>query len=430
MRSLAWLLVLALAAFAEDPEPSCNHCHGQQRMEHAAGVHAGTLACVDCHGGNPAARRELALPGDDPRTPGDLLRAFKEKSHDPAAGYRGKIPRKEVPQLCARCHSDPLRMNPFALPTDQLAHYRASSHGRALFEKNDTNVAVCIDCHGAHEILAAHDPRAATAPANLPDTCGACHTDAERMQPYGLSTDGVARFLKSVHGRALREGRRGAPSCADCHGSHGAAPPGVREVVQVCGQCHVNTQEHYRKSPHFGSKEMQCRACHEEEGARYRGAGCTACHGTHETRTPGDWMYQGDEVGRCGHCHREPDGSQELAVAIRDGRQRLQSAMDETRRAIREAKARGLFLDDEEVYLRESARALVAAQPLAHSMDRDRIERHMRDGLKRHDRTREVIAKKGNIVRDRRILVAGLAALLLLLTVLLAAKLRAVRRLS
>ena len=414
MRSLAWVLILSLAAFAEDSEPSCvTHCHGEQKVAHAASAHAVTLACVDCHGGDPTAQRD------------------KEKSHDPGAGYRGKIPREKVPELCAHCHSDPLRMNPFALPTDQLAHYRASSHGRVLFEKGDTNVAVCIDCHGTHEILAARDPRASTAPANLPATCGRCHTDAERMRPYGLSTDGVARFFKGVHGRALREGRRGAPSCADCHGSHGATPPGVREVVQVCGQCHVNTQEHYRKSPHYGSKEMQCRACHEEQRTGYRGAGCTACHSTHEIREPGDWMYQGSEVGQCGHCHREADdGATELAAAIRDGRQRLQSAMEGTRLAIREAKARGLFLDDEDVYLRESARALVSAQPLAHSMDRDLIERHMQDGLKRHDRTREVIAKKGTVLRDRRILVVALAAILLLLTALLAAKLRAVRRLS
>lgn len=412
MRSLPFILLLALAARAG--EPSCvTHCHGEQGVAHAASAHAEALSCVDCHGGNPDGQRD------------------KRKSHDPAAGYLGKIERSKVPELCARCHADPLRMHPFALPTDQLAQYKASSHGRALFGKGDASVAVCTDCHGAHRILRAGDPRSATAAANLPDTCGRCHADAERMQPYGLSPDSVAQFLRSVHGRALREGRRGAPSCADCHGSHGATPPGVREIVQACGQCHINTQENYKKSPHYGSSDMRCRACHEEEeGLAYRGAECTACHGPHEIRPAGDWMYLGSAVGQCGHCHREPDGSQELTKVIRDGQRRLQDAMEETRRAIREAKAQGLFLDEEDVYLRESARALVSAQPLAHSMDRTRIERHMRDGLKRHDRTREVIAKKGKVMRDRRILVGGLAVLFLLLTALLAAKLRAVRRLS
>jgi hypothetical protein len=415
VRSLASVLVLALPVFAQDPasEPSCvTHCHGEQRTAHAASVHAQALACIDCHGGNPAAQRD------------------KEKSHDPAAGYRGRIARDKVPELCASCHSDPLRMNPFALPTDQMAHYRASSHGRTLFEKGDTSVAVCIDCHGTHEILAAHDPRAATAPANLPDTCGRCHSDAARMSPYGLPADSVARFLKSVHGQALRAERRGAPSCAGCHGSHGATPPGVREVVQVCGQCHVNTQEHYRKSPHFSAEDMQCRACHEEKGGAYRGAGCTACHNTHEIRATGDWMYHGDDVGQCGHCHREADPSREIAAVISAGRRRLEDAMEGTRNEIRDAKARGLFIDQEEIYLRESKRALVSLQPLAHSLDRSLIDKALQDGLKRHERAREVIAKQTTRLRDRRILVGALTAILLLLTALLAAKLRAVRRLS
>jgi hypothetical protein len=182
--------------------------------------------------------------------------------------------------------------------------------------------------------------------------------------------------------------------------------------VQVCGQCHVNTQEHYRKSPHFGSEDMQCRACHEEKTDAYRGAGCTACH------------------KQCGHCHREADPSREIAAVISAGRRRLEDAMEGTRNEIRDAKARGLFIDQEEIYLRESKRALVSLQPLAHSLDRSLIDKALQDGLKRHERAREVIAKQTTRLRDRRILVGALTAILLLLTALLAAKLRAVRRLS
>jgi hypothetical protein len=55
---------------------------------------------------------------------------------------------------------------------------------------------------------------------------------------------------------------------------------------------------------------------------------------------------------------------------------------------------------------------------------------HLRDGLERHQLTRESIAKKSKELRDRRILISGLAAILLLLTALFGVKLRAVRRLS
>ena len=40
------------------------------------------------------------------------------------------------------------------------------------------SVAGCADCHGAHEVLPASDPRSPIAPANLVKTCGQCHTNA------------------------------------------------------------------------------------------------------------------------------------------------------------------------------------------------------------------------------------------------------------
>jgi len=324
-------------------------------------------------------------------------------------------------------------MHAFALPTDQLAQYRDSSHGRALFEKGDTSVAICTDCHGTHGILPAADARAPTARVSQPATCGRCHGDALVMDPHGLPSDSVTRFTESVHGRALLEKRtRGAPSCSDCHGSHGATPPGVGDIVQVCGHCHENTREYYQQSPHYApGAGMSCAACHtEEKGYAWTGAGCTACHGTHEILKPGDWMFEGDAVGHCGHCHREDPEALQAATEIREGRQKLRDAMRDTVAQIRDAKAKGLFLDHEEVYLRESSRALVSTQPLAHSLDLDAIGKHLEDGLKRQDRTREMIDKKGAVLRDRRIVLGALAAFLLLLAWLFRVKLRVVRRLS
>jgi formate-dependent nitrite reductase cytochrome c552 subunit len=46
------------------------------------------LTCVDCHGGDPAR--------DDP-----------DKAMSRRAGWKGKIERKQIPQLCGTCHWDP-----------------------------------------------------------------------------------------------------------------------------------------------------------------------------------------------------------------------------------------------------------------------------------------------------------------------------------
>jgi len=416
--ALLFAALLASRVAAGDGEaPSCvTHCHGQEREEHQASVHVDVLTCIECHGG-------------DPTRQGD-----KEGSHDPAKGFTGKIPRTKVPELCGTCHADPLRMHAYGLATDPLVQYRTSVHGRMLFEKDDTNVAVCIDCHGVHGILPAQDPRAPTARVNQPRTCGRCHSDPAKMGPYGLPSDSVERFVRSAHGDALLvERSRGAPSCADCHGSHGAVPPGIRDLVQACGQCHAHNAEQYRKSPHYMAEDMRCVACHDEEkdSPAYAGAQCTACHLTHEIAVAGKYMFSGDEVGHCGHCHRsEDDKALVTARTIVEGTDRLDEAMERTREALAGAKDKGLVLEHEETYLRESERALVFLEPLSHSLDLGAITKHLEDGLKRQDRTREELDRKARVLRDRRLLLSGMAGLLLLLAALCALKLQAIRRLS
>ncbi|MFQ5843807.1 MAG: hypothetical protein ACE5JG_02345 [Planctomycetota bacterium] len=411
--ALLGALASSLAAQGSAAEPSCvTHCHGREATAFRECVHAGELSCLECHGGDPKAHRD------------------KRKAHDPAAGYVGKPVRTAIPELCGKCHSDPLRMHAYGLPTDQLAHYRTSGHGRAL-AAGDAAAAVCTDCHGTHRVLRADDPRAPTARANQPATCGRCHSDSALMDSHELPADSVARFRRSAHGVALlEEDARGAPSCADCHGSHGATPPAVHEVVQVCGQCHRNTADHFRRSAHDDAERMRCRVCHEETAPEYHRAGCAACHGAHAIAAPGSWLYRGQEVGRCGHCHREDGRADGVVAAVGAGRRRLQEAMAATRREIREAKARGVFLDYEQVYLRESERALVSLQPLTHSLDAAAIAGHLEEGLARQARARESIAKKAKVLRDRRLLLSGLAVVLLLLAALVALKLQAVRRLS
>lgn len=382
----------------EVPAASCTtNCHGLETKALHESVHATVLSCVDCHGGDPSALRD------------------KDGSHAVDAGFLGTPPRESIPELCGSCHGDPVRMHAFALRADQLIQYRISGHGRALYERGNVRAAVCSDCHGAHGILPASDPRAPTAKANLPATCGRCHADEALMQASGLSSDTVERYVGSVHGRALlEEGVRGAPSCADCHGSHGAAPPGVGEVVEVCGRCHVNERDAYRRSPHFTSGDM----------------GCATCHGTHAVAAPGPHLYEGDAPGHCGQCHREGDEAEAFAAVVAAGRKQLSDGLEETQRLIEDGKARGLWFEHEAVYRRESERTLVSVRSLTHALDAAAVTKHFDDGLAQQESTREEIEKRGAALRDRKILLSILVLLLLLMAGLLALKLRAIRRLS
>ena len=88
-----------------------------------------------------------------------------------------------------------------------------------------------------------------------------------------LPTDQVAHYEKSVHAEALmKKNDLSAPTCNDCHGNHGASPPGVSSVANVCGTCHTRQAEMFRQSPHNASFQAlgqgECVVCHQNHEIR------------------------------------------------------------------------------------------------------------------------------------------------------------------
>jgi len=88
-------------------------------------------------------------------------------------------------QMCANCHTNEALMEKYGLSTQVLDTYVADFHGTTavLFEKQspdeETNVAVCYDCHGIHDIKKVSDPNAGIAiKENLMVKCQACHPNA------------------------------------------------------------------------------------------------------------------------------------------------------------------------------------------------------------------------------------------------------------
>jgi len=406
-------LFAAAAAAQEQGASSCaTHCHGKEATAYRTDVHREVLACIDCHGGDPAATRD------------------KDKAHDTAKGYRGRLERASIPELCGNCHADPQRMALYSLATDELALYRVSAHGIAVLKRGSTTAAVCSDCHGAHGILPSHDRRAPTAAINQPATCARCHGDEAMMTAAGLPTDTVTRFLDSVHGHLLiDEDARGAPACADCHGAHGARPPGARDLVHVCDRCHAATGDIYRASVHGRSDEMDCRTCHtDEKGRQFDRSDCTACHDTHSIRVASDNMSTGDVPGHCDHCHREPGEAQEFVRTVREGKRNLRERLNQTRAECDRLRKRGLFIDNEASFLRESQRAMVSARPKMHGVDIETMRQHFERGAGRQEQAREMISKKQRVLRDRGLVLGAIAAFLLMFVLVLSARLWELRR--
>jgi hypothetical protein len=333
MKALAPLSVL-LAVFAASTArgangtTSCTTCHGDPGrvgvdmtrivQNFAADVHAQVgLSCHDCHGGNPA-----EAVANDKEAAKDRTRA--------AGPYLGKPARTAVPAFCGRCHSSPDYMKRFRpdARVDQEREYWTSRHG-ALLREGDDKVAVCTDCHGVHGILRPADPRSSVYPTHVAETCRACHADSARMAGYTLEdgrpipVDQYERWARSVHAAALIEKEDlSAPTCNDCHGNHGATPPGLQSIGFVCGQCHGREADLFRGSPkRTGFEEHNellagadaadaapCASCHESEPAGqvkgvHRFSECTTCHGNHAIIRPTVAMLGPLPDIPCKFCH-------------------------------------------------------------------------------------------------------------------------------
>lgn len=323
---------------------SCRDCHqampGRQSdivTGWLESIHAQRqVGCADCHGGDPSA-------------------SSKEEAMSRQANYIGVPLKQQIPALCASCHADVTRMRQYDLPTDQFAKYQESIHGMLLL-RGDSKVATCYDCHGGHQVLKADDPASSVYPANVPGMCAGCHSDQALMAGREIPTDQFDLYRQSVHGHALLDNADlRAPTCATCHGTHGATPPGVDEVANMCGVCHSATRDYYVKSPHAGTGP----------GAPE----CVTCHGRHEVRQPGEDIFVGQEAQHCGACHSPDSGPHRLAQSLATALTGAAGAYDEAEAAVESARAVGILVGPLEVRLGEAKTDLITARAIQHTLD-------------------------------------------------------------
>jgi predicted CXXCH cytochrome family protein len=360
-------LLLAGAAHGQTKN-SCLECHsiltdnlGVTEEKFSQDIHAQKgLTCASCHGGDAT--------NDDPEI------AMGKK-----AGFKGKITRAQIPQLCGSCHSDPAVMRKYnpSLRTDQLSQYHTSIHGKRL-ATGDTKVAVCVDCHSVHDIRPPNDPRSTVYPLNVPATCSRCHSDAERMKEYKIPTNQFAEYKKSVHYEALTvRGDLSAPTCVTCHGNHGATPPGASSVAAVCSTCHVFQAQLFDASPH--------KAAFASAGL----PGCVTCHSNHGIQHPTDALIGTDDKSVCGQCHTEGDPGFVAANNIRDHLAQLAAAIDRSDQILSKAERSGMEVSQARLDLVQTRDTLTKARVTIHSVNVARVQQDIQPGLVAADKNYE-----------------------------------------
>ncbi len=409
---------------AAQTQDQCLSCHEAIEDNHAALFkkdihHAKGLSCADCHGGDSS--KEEMEAAMDPKAgfigvpKGDRISATCAKCHSNTAimvkkfnsvlpldqmellttsvhgnvstsgkehiaqctschGAHGIVPKTNrsspvhslnLPSTCAKCHANASFMRTYnpGLPIDQLEKYWTSVHGKRN-RNGDPKTAECASCHGSHEILSAKDPRSQVYPTKLPVTCAKCHSDANYMRGYGIDSDQFEQYAQSVHGQALLEKKDlGAPACNDCHGNHGAAPPGVESVSKVCGTCHALNAELFSASPH--KKAFDARKLPE----------CETCHGNHEIVAAKDELLGVGEGAVCAWCHKENSNVKGYQVA-RMMRSLADSLIAQEETAIMlvdDAEQKGMEVGEAKFKLREIRQARLETRTKVHSFNLDQF---------------------------------------------------------
>lgn len=334
---LIWIAtaLVATALPARAGTLSCTGCHDKAlvaQFTECAHAQAG-LTCVDCHGGDPKAADEKA-------------------AHAPTNFSRPKD-KRAIAELCAKCHSDVRKMNPYGLPTDQLDRYKTSKHGEQLYDKNDQKVAVCTDCHGVHDIQKVKSPQSHVHPTHVPDTCGRCHSNEKLMAQYSLPADVVAKYKTSHHANLLYgKGDLSAPTCVTCHGNHGATPPGTKEVGQVCGKCHGRQRELFEKSPHA------------EPAALGLFSECVSCHGNHAIQKASLDLF----AVACVQCHKNDKKQLSVRDAVAGVIRKAGNEYQAAASLVRTATVRGLATDEEQLLLQEAKTQVTQLEALQHTL--------------------------------------------------------------
>ena len=293
----------------------CLDCHAKVDKKQAAiaedwkaSVHAKEgVGCADCHGGDPRsdeitvgmaeANGFLGVPGRDETVAlcggchasaermrkyqvatdqyskyfssvhGQRLLVAKDTrvaicvdchgSHGikPASDPTADVYPLNVPKLCASCHADAQKMQPYGIPTDQYDIYKLSIHGKQLLDEQDLRAPTCASCHGSH---AAKPPRS----DEVVDVCGKCHTATQAL------------YEESAHSRVPAVG----PKCWTCHGTHDVSPPdetlflhkgGVPDYL--CATCHSPVDQSLRlEIDRFDDPaDRRCDTCHHARSQIY-----------------------------------------------------------------------------------------------------------------------------------------------------------------
>jgi hypothetical protein len=302
---------------------NCADCHTDEGEQYATSIHGVAAAngngkaphCWDCHGNHdivPVSQKKPAVCADCHTQVGHIYdTSIHGKLHaegNAVAPYctdchgahhilakndpQAPIYPLNVPNLCAGCHREGQKAAVRYKGNEHeiVQNYAESIHGKGLTKAGLVVTATCVSCHSAHHELPASDPNSSVNPANVPNTCGACHVGIEEQ------------FNKSIHSPLVTKTDKTLPVCSTCHTAHRIQRTdevGFRlETMTVCGNCHHDQADTYFDTYHGKVSKL----------GYSKTAKCWDCHGGHDilpVSNPNSTLSPKNKVATCRKCHSD-----------------------------------------------------------------------------------------------------------------------------
>jgi predicted CXXCH cytochrome family protein len=350
--------------------PICQNCHGSHDIVPVKDIRSAVspikipFVCGSCHKEGTKVQIQRHIPQDH------ILENYSESLHGVGLMQKGL----SVAANCASCHS-PHKILPPSDPQSTIARkniantctqchqeieivHRKIIEGK-LWEQTPHVLPVCIDCHPPHKIkqvlyeesianqdclnchgrtdLKSIDGRSMfvdvvqlESSVHTKISCSQCHNtvNPSLLRPCTGITAKIDcsichaeigdQYRTSIHGQLFAKQDKNAPTCEECHGSHGvlaksnsSSPTFPTNIPTLCGKCHRTGEpaavryiglEHdiltnYTESIH-GKGLMK-------SGLTVT-ATCTDCHTSHEELPhddPKSSINRINIVATCGRCH-------------------------------------------------------------------------------------------------------------------------------
>jgi hypothetical protein len=350
--------------------PHCVNCHGNHEIYPVKDPRSAVAAlkvpfvCGQCHREGTPVSRNRTIPQDN------ILENYSESIHGEALLKKGlsvapncatchtahlilphtdpasSINRKNIAATCTKCHSQ-----------IQAVH-RKIIRGE-LWEKQANVLPSCPDCHQPHKIrnvfysqgMANADCMRCHADEKLHRArdgqsmyvsvgevshsrhnkiaCSQCHSEvnASHVRPCETITKGVdctschdevgKQYIASIHGQLTSKSDPNAPTCKECHGTHGIlgrqdpqSATFATNVPLLCARCHREGQKaalRYTGTQH----EIISNYTESIHGTLLKNgltvtATCTSCHTAHNIRPhtdPESSVSAANVPATCGRCH-------------------------------------------------------------------------------------------------------------------------------